>query len=80
MISFSDLLQRIAKIYQEEPDKIQQHTESMQQALVDLSIQENSNPSVADVQSLDKFDEQLLNHFDDQNGGFGQAPKFPQPA
>ena len=80
MISFSDLLQRIASVYLEEPQKIQQHTESMQQALVNLAIQDNSNQSVADIQSLKNFDQQLLEHFDNQNGGFGQAPKFPQPA
>jgi len=80
MISFSDLLQRIAAIYHDEPEKIQQHTESMQQALLNLTIQDNSNASVADIQSLNKFGQQLLEHFDDQNGGFGAAPKFPQPA
>jgi uncharacterized protein YyaL (SSP411 family) len=80
MISFSDLLQRIATIYHQEPEKIRQHTESMQQALISLTIQDNSNQSEVDIQSLKKFDEQLLQHFDTQNGGFGQAPKFPQPA
>jgi len=80
MVSFSDLLQRIASVYHEEPEKIQQHTESMQQALVSLAMQDNSNQTDADIQSLKKFDEQLLDHFDTQNGGFGQAPKFPQPA
>jgi len=52
MISFSDLLQRIASIYHEEPEKIQQHTESMQQALASLTIQDNSNQANADIQSL----------------------------
>ena len=80
MISFNELLQRLASIYREEPQKIQQHTESMQQALVSLAIQDNSNQDNTDIQSLKKFDEQLLEHFDKQNGGFGQAPKFPQPA
>ena len=80
MISFSDLLQRIASIYQQEPEKIQQHTESMRQALVNLAIQDNSNQKAADIQSLKKFDEQLLELFDNHNGGFGAAPKFPQAA
>ena len=80
MISFSDLLQQIANIYHQEPDKIQRHTESMRQALVGLATQGDENKSAADIQSLVKFDQQLLEHFDDQNGGFGQAPKFPQPA
>jgi len=80
MISFNDLLQRIAEIYREEPDKIQQHIESMQQALVSLQLRDSGHQSVADIQCLEKFDSQLLALFDDQNGGFGQAPKFPQPA
>ena len=80
MISFGDLLQRIAAIYREEPEKIQQHTESMQQALVNLAIQDASNQTAASIDALSKFDAQLLEHFDDQNGGFGRAPKFPQPA
>jgi uncharacterized protein YyaL (SSP411 family) len=80
MISFNDLLQRIASVYHEEPEKIQQHRESMRQALVNLAIQDNSNQGIADIQSLQKFNQQLLDHFDDQNGGFGQAPKFPQAA
>jgi uncharacterized protein YyaL (SSP411 family) len=80
MISFSDLLQRVASIYQQEPEKIQQHTESMRQALVNLAIQDNSDQTAADIQSLKKFNEQLLALFDAQHGGFGSAPKFPQPA
>jgi len=80
MISFCDLLQRIASVYHDEPEKIQQHTDSMRQAMDNLAIQDNSNQSIADTGSLNKFDRQLLEHFDDQNGGFGAAPKFPQPA
>jgi uncharacterized protein YyaL (SSP411 family) len=80
MIGFSELLQRIASIYHDEPEKIQQHTESMQQALLNLSIQDNGNQGVADIESLIKFDQQLLRLYDDQNGGFGPAPKFPQAA
>ena len=80
MIAFGDLLQQIANIYHQEPDKIQQHTESMRQALVNLALPADGDQSVADIQSLVKFDKQLLEHFDDLHGGFGQAPKFPQPA
>ena len=80
MIAFGDLLQQITNIYHQEPDKIQQHTESMRQALVNLALPEDGDQSVADIQSLVKFDKQLLEHFDDLHGGFGQAPKFPQPA
>ena len=80
IISFSDLLERIANVYREDPRKIRQHTESMQQALVNMAIHDNSNQGIADIQSLEKFDTQLLEHFDSQYGGFSAAPKFPQPA
>ncbi len=80
MISFGALLQRIVSVYQQEPEKVSQHTESIQQALDNLATQDNNHQSIADIQSPQKFDQQLLELFDNQNGGFGQAPKFPQPA
>jgi hypothetical protein len=80
MISFRDLLERIASVYRDEPDKIQQQTESMQQAIKDLAIQAHSNQGQANVTALQIFDQQLLHNYDDQFGGFGSAPKFPQPA
>ncbi|MFA9418719.1 MAG: thioredoxin domain-containing protein [Gammaproteobacteria bacterium] len=80
MISFRDLLERIASVYRDEPDKIQQQTESMQQAINDLAVQAHSNQVQADVEALQIFDQQLLHNYDDQFGGFGSAPKFPQPA
>ena len=80
MISFSDLLERIASVYRDEPAKIQQYTQSMQQAINDLAMQTHSNQEQADVKSLQLFDQQLLQHYDNQYGGFGSAPKFPQPA
>ncbi len=80
MISFRDLLARIAGVYRDEPKKIQQYTESMQQAIDDLALQALSNQGQVDIKVLHTFDQQLLHIYDDQFGGFGSAPKFPQPA
>jgi len=80
MIAFSDLLERIAGIYQQEPDKIRQQGEAIQQALIDIEIRENQNQQGAQINALDTFDTQLIKVHDTEFGGFGRAPKFPQPA
>ena len=80
MIAFGDLLERIATIYQQEPDKIRQQGEAIQQALIDIEMRENQNLQEAKISALDTFDNQLIKVHDAKFGGFGQAPKFPQPA
>jgi uncharacterized protein YyaL (SSP411 family) len=80
MIAFGELLERIAEIFTQEPDKIKQQGQAIQQALIDIEIRENQNQSGADIGALDTFDKQLLEAYDAEFGGFGQAPKFPQPA
>ena len=80
MLAFSDVLQRIATIFQEEPDKINHQGEAIQQALLEIELRENQNQDSAQIDALDNFDTQLLKAHDSEFGGFGQAPKFPQPA
>ena len=43
-------------------------------------MRENQNQRSADIGALTTFDSQLLAAHDAEFGGFGQAPKFPQPA
>ena len=80
MLAFCDLLERIAGIFQQEPDKIEQQSQAIQQALIDIEMRENQNQRAADIGALTTFDSQLLAAHDAEFGGFGQAPKFPQPA
>ena len=80
MIAFNDLLERIADLFRDEPDKIKQQGEAIRQALTDMEMRENLTEGVANISALDKFDSQLLKIYDADYGGFGQAPKFPQPA
>jgi uncharacterized protein YyaL (SSP411 family) len=80
MIAFADLLERIAGIFQQEPDKINEQSQAIQQALIDIEMRENQNQRAADIAALATFDRQLLESHDAEFGGFGQAPKFPQPA
>ncbi|MDH3218673.1 MAG: thioredoxin domain-containing protein [Gammaproteobacteria bacterium] len=80
MIGFADLLQRIATIYREEPEKIRQQGQAIRQALIEIEIGENQNRRGADITAIDSFDAQLLEAHDSEFGGFGRAPRFPQPA
>jgi uncharacterized protein YyaL (SSP411 family) len=80
MIAFSDLLERIASIFHQEPDKIRQQGEAVQQAMIEIELRENQNQGGTSAEALDGFDKQLLKAHDAEFGGFGRAPKFPQPA
>ena len=80
MIAFDDLLGKIAEIFKRKPDKIKQQGQAIQQALIDIEMRENQNQRSADIGALETFDSQLLSAHDAEFGGFGQAPKFPQPA
>ncbi len=80
MIAFSELLERISEIFRDEPDKIKQQGEVIQQALIDIEMRENQNLQGAHIDALTTFDSQLLKAHDSEFGGFGQAPKFPQGA
>ena len=80
MIAFSDLLQRIAGVFHDEPEKIGQQGQAIQQALIEIELRENQNQNSADIAALETFDTQMLELHDSQFGGFGRAPKFPQPA
>ncbi len=80
MISFSDLLERIARVFHQQPDEVKQQGEAIQQALIEIEMRENQNRQSANIGALEIFDTQLLETYDSEFGGFGQAPKFPQPA
>ncbi len=80
MIAFPELLRRVAELYQQEPVKIRQQGQAVQQALIDIELRESQNQGGADTAALALFDAQLLKAHDAEHGGFGRAPKFPQPA
>ena len=80
MIAFNDLLERMAAIFRDQPDKIRQQSAAIQQALIEIEMRDNVPQAGANISALNTFDAQLLNAYDADYGGFGQAPKFPQPA
>jgi uncharacterized protein YyaL (SSP411 family) len=76
--AFKDILQEVARLFREEPQKIEQNRASLLARLA-----EKARPVgkvVIGLKELDGAARQVGNMFDAVNGGLRGAPKFPQPA
>jgi len=73
---FADVLQKIAEIYRQEPERIIGNVKALQDALADLARPQRGDPIPLDVNL--RAAEQLLGEIDPVHGGVGSAPKFPQ--
>ncbi|MEI3614098.1 thioredoxin domain-containing protein [Pseudogracilibacillus sp. SO30301A] len=72
-----EMLTGLYNKYTEDPDHITDVTKSVTEALRE-SIQEKSNSRLTKMSIQEAF-QQLSQKFDNEFGGFGRAPKFPQP-
>src|SRR5580700_6559184 len=72
------LLQQAADAWNGQPDLIKQTAERAAQL---IQIVNQQPPATDDVRAaiLDHVFEQFALTYDDKNGGFGEAPKFPRP-
>jgi len=76
MPAFADILRQVASHYQRHKDQLPQHHEAILQALSQLEQRpQQVLPEALPSHCLD----QLQEEFDPDFGGFGGAPKFPQP-
>jgi len=77
MPAFRQVLTGVAEAWQGRPDEVRRSADKVAQHLREnLS---GSNPQSLDVAVLHKAASDLAGRFDGQWGGFGGAPKFPQP-
>jgi len=76
--AFVDVLREVARIYHQEPDKIQQNRAALLAALAGRA-KAGGRPMIG-PRELTNFAAQIGNMFDGVNGGLRGAPKFPQPA
>ena len=76
---FSEILEEIARVWREEPDKVTQSAANIVERLRTFGVQraggEVPSPSV-----LDRATAEFAAAFDARRGGFGNAPKFPRPS
>jgi uncharacterized protein YyaL (SSP411 family) len=73
---FPELLRHVAKIYQDEPDKVVANSQAVVVALEDMS-QPRPAGMVA-PEAVNRAAESIVQQIDPRHGGIGGAPKFPQ--
>jgi uncharacterized protein YyaL (SSP411 family) len=78
MPSFVQVLRSVSEAYRERRDQVEGQAERLTSMLRRSAQFENQAVDLG-VETLDEAVKQLHQHFDDQNGGFGSQPKFPQP-
>ncbi len=71
--SFTNILENVSKVYQENRSKILNQADQMKMVFKEL----NKKNAVL-KQDLEPYVEKIINYADDVNGGFKGAPKFPQ--
>jgi uncharacterized protein len=79
MSGFLELLENIARVWQHKPDAVERNAQSLMEALGQQAAAP-AESTVPDLQELvDKAITTLQRIYDQQQGGFGSAPKFPMP-
>ena len=82
---FVELLQQVARVYREQRDQIEEQNTSLLEMLQQTQPGRTTRTEELDNGSINPGPinsaiAELIASFDTQHGGFGQAPKFPQPA
>ena len=76
--AFGDILREVARMFREEPDKIEQNRAALLARLADRA--RPAGKVTLGLKELDGAAKQLGNAFDAVHGGLRGAPKFPQPS
>lgn len=76
---FSDLLQKIQIAWDKDHETIVKKADALVEHLVEAQSSSAEKQPVKDT-TLVAATEQLTRGYDEQNGGFGRAPKFPRPS
>ncbi|MDX1508218.1 MAG: thioredoxin domain-containing protein, partial [Woeseiaceae bacterium] len=79
MPAFRDLLQSVSKYYAEQRDELRAQNERLVGVMAQLNPQPAAADAALDATPLAAAREHFAHTFDGDYGGFGSAPKFPQP-
>jgi len=77
--AFTDFLRRLSEYYHAHPDEVRQQNSSLLQALRAGAPRQAVSGYTVNPAPLKQARDELLQSFDPDFGGFGQAPKFPHP-
>ncbi len=76
-VGLVDLINRVKELWRDKKDEIYKTSDQITTALLDITVE---NPGLKlDEKTLQKAFNNLGSRFDEKNGGFGSAPKFPTP-
>jgi uncharacterized protein len=75
---FPRILQGVAQAYRDKPDDVQKSVGQILSALKQMSHSDDHEHAFA-PDAIGKAAEQIASAYDAENGGLGQAPKFPNP-
>ncbi len=78
MPGFLRILQGVAQAYRDKPEDVQKSVEQILSALERMSHSEGHEHAFA-PEVIGTAAEQIASAYDAENGGLGQAPKFPHP-
>jgi uncharacterized protein YyaL (SSP411 family) len=76
---FTKVLERIAAAWKQGHEKIAEQGSKIVEALRESQTAQPGAAAKIDNQLFQTANEQLSRNFDDKEGGFGTAPKFPRP-
>ncbi|MEM9058735.1 MAG: DUF255 domain-containing protein, partial [Pseudomonadota bacterium] len=77
--SFADLLRRVHGYYRDHQPAIADQDEALRAAFAQLAASHGDGDATLDAAPLREARDALADAFDKDFGGFGSAPKFPQP-
>jgi uncharacterized protein YyaL (SSP411 family) len=79
MSSFGELLPRVADFFHSRTDDIHDQCERLVEAMATMEPSSVVSGTLLNDSPLTAIREQLATTFDQREGGFGKAPKFPHP-
>ncbi|MBN2405174.1 MAG: thioredoxin domain-containing protein, partial [Coriobacteriia bacterium] len=80
MPSFRDVLEQIAELWTGQHGTVQEAAQRLTATLRNADEQRQRPTSPADERTLISAERGLIRGFDPAHGGWGEAPKFPQPS
>ncbi len=78
--SFLQVLQQIAGAWQSKSNDILNSAQKLHEQLAELTARENTNHMVLTARVVQNAGLRLKEGYDEVNGGWGSAPKFPSPS
>lgn len=77
--SFQTVLMTIAELYKNQPKEIHEQSVQLKNIFNKLTFPQSTTEGLLSEEPIELAIDQLEEDFDEVNGGFGTAPKFPSP-